>query len=678
MPRRYVPYDSETVPFSPGDMAPELVCIQYQPAGLVGLAEATSGVLVTRRGGAIERARELLADPDVVLVGHNIAFDMAVLAREGLVAEVFAAYREGRVLCTWVYERLGEIAGLTQRKSLSVDVALEAHGIPVPDIMNAKTPDGRMCPKKNGKGVEPCPLAVDFAQFLDAEDIPDGPGGHRAYALTDLLVGKLFQRQYTKFTQRGDVPLEAVARVSRTMFWLQLMSVWGLTTDADLVEAFRIDTETQLAELRERFVQPPDAVCTCAVGDASVEAGHAEECPVSDYFLRPDGSTMVKARLTPAIIRAYDGHPPMTPPSKKFPQGQPQRSALVLKSSGDEHLQAFAHHAELIKAESTDVPMLRRGRLHPRYGLADTGRTTCGNPNLQNLPGGGLVRQCIQPAPGHAFLERDYSGVELCTFAAFGARELGDWTMADQINQSGDPSYMHAVLGGHLLGITPEELLKRRKAGDELAENARTRAKNANFGFMGGMGAKAYVKWVRQLSKGKIVLTLEEAQTLREAWMTAVPLGRRYLEWISQTERADGSYEAYIPGIGITRRGLWYAAAANTRFQGLAAAIMHEAGWRLAEACYLPGGELYPYGVRPVLFTHDSFHLEVPDDPDTLTTVDTIFERILREAAEDIMPEVKTKTEGHAAYSMAKRVNGQKVGRVVDDKGRLHPWQPKS
>jgi hypothetical protein len=672
MARRYIAFDSETVAFSPGDMAPELVCVQYQP--LATANDPSTRVLLTRRGGALEAARALLVDPDVVLVGHNIAFDMAVLARAGLVREVFAAYAEGRVVCTWAYERLGEISGATGRKFLALDVALEAHGVPVPAIMNAKTPDGRMCPKKNGKGVEPCPLAVDFAQFLDAEDIPPGPGGHREYALTDTLVGKLFQRQYVRFTQKGDVPLEALERVSRTMFWLQLMSVWGLNTDADLVAAFAADTAEQLAELRARFVQPADAECTCDRGTKH-EDGHGEDCALSGYFLRPDGSAMVKARLTPAIVRAYDGRPPLTPPSKKFPLGQPQRSALVLESSGDEELLAFAHHAELVKAESTDVPMLQRGWLHPRYGLADTGRTTCGNPNLQNLPGGGLVRQCIHPAPGHAFLERDYSGVELCTFAAFGARELGDWSMADQINASGDPGFMHAVLGGHLLGISPEELLRRRKAGDELAENARTRAKNANFGFMGGMGAKAYVKWVRQLSKGKIVLTLEEATALRQAWMTAVPLGRRYLDWITQTERADGTFEAFIPGIGITRRGLWYAAAANTRFQGLAAAIMHEAGWRLARACYLPEGELYAYGARPVLFVHDSFLLETPND-DSLQEVDDIFARILDEAATAVMPEVRTKSEGHAALSLAKRVNGVKVGRLTDERGRLVAWTP--
>lgn len=655
---RYVAFDLETAPFAPGRMAPPVVTVQWQ--FLDEMADPATRHIQTRRAGAVETARRLLTNPEITLVGHGVDYDMVVLMAEGLTSEVFAAYSAGRVLCTWVYERLGEIAGLTTRKYLGLDGVLQAHGVPVPDIMNAKLEDGR-------------PVAVDFERFIDQDDVP--PGMHRDYALTDMLVGKAFQRQYTRFTQKGDIPLEAVARVSRTMAWLRLMSVWGLNTNDDLVEAFRVDTETQLAELRARFVQPADAECTCAVGTARKEEGHDEACALSGYFLRADGSVMVKARLTPAIIRAYGGSPPMTPPSKKFPEGQPQRSLMVLEASGDDELQAFQHHSELVKAESNDIPMLQRGWLHSRYQLAETGRTTSSRPALQNLPGGGLVRQCIQPAPGHAFLERDYSGVELCTFAAFGARELGDWSMADQINASGDPGYMHAVLGGHLLGITPEELLRRRKAGDELAENARTRAKNANFGFMGGMGAKAYVKWVRQLSKGKIILTLEEAQALREAWMTAVPLGRRYLDWITQTERADGTFEAFIPGLGITRRGLWYASAANTRFQGLAAAIMHEAGWRLAQSCYLPDGELYAYGAKPVLFVHDAFLLETPND-DSLAEVDAIFERILREAAEHVMPEVKTKSEGHAALSLAKRVGGRKVGRLTDERGRLIAWTP--
>jgi predicted aspartyl protease len=81
------------------------------------------------------------------------------------------------------------------------------------------------------------------------------------------------------------------------------------------------------------------------------------------------------------------------------------------------------------------------------------------------------------------------------------------------------------------------------------------------------------------------------------------------------------------------------------------------------------------FGVRIASFIHDAFILEVPVD--RVHEVDVEFERILREAAAQVMPEVMTKSEGHAAYSLAKKVNGQKVKRTVDAGGRLIPWTPK-
>lgn len=648
---RFLAFDSETVPFAPGDMAPPLVCIQWQ---FLDEPDPASRHLQTRRRGAVEQARRFLVDPEVTIVGHSVDYDMAVLCREGLVVEVFAAYEAGRILDTWVYERLSEIAGFSTRKGLGLDDACKAHGLAVPEQWkDARSP---LVPDRK--------LAQDFARFLDAEDIPSP---WRDYALDDMLVGKLFQRQYRRF--RDDVPLDTLRDFSRTMFWLRLMSVWGLHAESGLVEAFAADVAQQLGELHEAFTMSDEQARRLALKGRRFSghvAEHArQELVEAGLFLRPDGSCVVDDVLLPFIEGAYDGQPPRTP------TGRPQRSSLVLADSGNARLEAFAHYGELVKADSADVPMLRAGWLHPRYGLADTGRTTCSRPNVQNLPGAGLVRQCIQPADGFAFLERDYSGIELCTFAAVAGREVGDWSMANTINESGDPGFMHAVVGGHLLGISPQELLRRRKAGDELAENARTRAKNLNFGRIGGLGAKKYVDYIRMLSKGKILLTLEESKHLFQVWEEAVPAGPRYLRWVGTTEGLDGTYEAVIPGSGIRRRGMWYCAAANCRFQGLAAAIMHRAGWLLAKACYLPGGELA--GVRPALFVHDAFVLEAPIP--SLTEVDVIFNRLLKEAAAEVMPEVITVSEGHAALSLAKKVNGQKVSRVVKN-GQLVPWTP--
>lgn len=626
---QYIGLDSETVPFGPGDMAPELVCIQYQVLG------STDRHIITRRAGALDQLRRWLLDPDVTLVLHTAAYDAAVWCAAGLTAEVFAAYRAGRIVCTWVFERLGEIAGYSTRKVLDLGTVCRAHGLPTPESWTD----------------ENAHLAREFAQFRDAEVIPDGP--HREYALDDTLVIGLFARQVRRFR---DVPMHALQMFSRSMFWMQLMSVWGVFTSPDAVAAYRAEVAEELTFLRE----------------FGLEKGFIYQDRDGTYHR---SFSAIRA----AVTEAYGGKPPMTEPAKKRKSKkpfvpQPRMDEMTLLGSEDPALIAFARYGSLMKAESNDIPMLETGILHSRYGIADTGRSTSSKPALQNLSGKGKTRECIVAAPGTCFLERDYSGVELCSFAQVCVTELGDTSMADMINTSGDPSWLHAELGGYLLGISAEELLARREAGDDLAENARTRAKNADFGFIGGLGAASYVNYVFLLSKGKIKLTLAEARGLKAAWGTVIPAGPRYLKWVGTTERADGTYEAVIPGSGITRRGMFYCAAANCRFQGLAAAVMHEAGWRLAEACYLARpGDLW-YGVRVVAFIHDAFILEAPVEK--VHEVDVDFERILREAGTHVMPDVITKSEGHASYNLAKKMRGQKAGRAYDAAGRLIPWTP--
>lgn len=611
---RFLGVDSETQAFSPGDAAPALVCVQYvevdQPPALV-----------TRARGALRLIESWLSDPNVTLVGHNLAYDAAVWCREGLTRQVFRAYSEGRMACTWAYERLGEIAGYSTRKKLDLATCAKAHGVRLEGV---KGLDGDAAKR----------LATTFGQFLWAEEIPEP---WRSYALGDCVVLKLFERQAKRFR---DVPLRALQLYSRKHFWLQLQSVWGLPTNGDLVEAFARDSAAQLADLR------------------SVASG--------DWGLIRANGVRNMAAIRARVEEVYGAACPRTP------GGAASTSEQTLAESGDAVLEAFAPYAKLVKVESTDVPMLRAGILHPRYGMADTGRTTCSKPNVQNLPGKGLVRACIVPRPGWCFLERDYSGIELCTFAQTCVTRLGRRNMADVINRSGDPGHLHAVVGGLIAGCSPEELLARRKSDDpavrDLADNARTRAKNGNFGFMGGLGHRRFVDYVRLLSKGKLLLTESEAYDIKQAWAAGTGGdGPAYLKYVGSLERPDGTFD--VESIGpssLLRRGVWYCAAANFPFQNLAAEITAEAGWRLACAEYLSGGELYGH-TRSALFVHDSFVLETPIE--SVHDVDVVFERILTEAAEEVMPDVLTRSEGFAAFSLAK---GK---RVLDCHKRLVPWK---
>lgn len=605
---RFVPCDSETVAFSPGDMAPELVTFQWQEPG--GEPE-----YLTRRGGALAKVRALLVDPTVTLVLQNAAFDAAVWCANGLTAEVFAAYDAGRVMCTWVFERLGEVAGLSTRKKLDLATLCKAHGLKPP--FEAKGSD------------EAKDIATSFGQFRDALEIPEP---HRGYLLGDCIVGKVFERQRKRFG--ADVPLSAVAQFSELMFNLQLMSVWGLRTSEDAIAALRERTAERLAELRPM----------------ATEWG----------FLRANGKRHM-AVIKAAVEAAYG------PACPRTPKGAPMTAGMILAGSDDPQLQAFAHYGELLKLEGADLPLLSAGVLHPRYGLADTGRTICSKPNVQNLPGKSGARECVVPREGYAFIDADYAGVELCTFAQVCVWDLGDRRMADLINSSGDPGYMHAVVGAHLAReSSPEAFMAGVRAERAGYKDIRTRAKNGNFGFMGGMGAQKFMDYIWLGSKGKVKLTLEESQAIRCAVYEANPSLPAYLKFIGSTELGDsGLFESACPITGMLRRGMWYTAAANCRFQRLAAIIMARMLKRLARACYL--GELR--GCRPAAFIHDQVLVEAPVAD--VHEVDAVVTRIMRDAALEVMPDVLTRVESQAAACYSKD-----AARVLDARGRLAVWRP--
>lgn len=610
---RYVPCDSETERFAPGELAPELVCIQYvDPAD--GVAK-----IVTVRGGAVATLRRLLTDPTVTLVLHNGAYDCAVWCRAGLTREVFAAFEAGRILCTWVFERLGEVSGQTTRKQLDLATCCKAHGIQLDEAL-----------KQSGLGLE-------FGQFRDALEIPEP---HRSYALGDVVVGKLFERQCKRFGR--DVPLAAVARLSYRQFCLQLLSVWGMQTDGDAVAALSADAEAALAELRP----------------LAQEWG----------FLRPNG-TRNMAAIRAVVEESYGAACPRTA------TGLAQTGEVVLEAADDPRLQAFSEYGSWLKTVSNDVPNLRAsgtGWVSTRYGLAETLRTTSSGDKkgkrtgliaMQNLRQAAGVRECIRPSAGHAFYNVDAKGLELCTFADLCVSELGRRGMADYIAQAGDPGIVHSRVGAMLAKESVETFQARLKAKEPLATTIRTRAKNGVFGYLGGMGPKTYVEYIAKLSKGKVKLTVAEATEIRQAIFAAMPDIQAYLQWVGSTGLPDGTFDATLE-YGITRRGIWYSAAANNRFQSRAAAAMGEVVIDLCKACYIGG--LSP--ARPCLFVHDELLVEVPERD--VHEFELAFLKLASAATQRIVRHVPIMWDGEACDRYSKSAK-----RVVTN-GRLTVWSP--
>lgn len=646
---RYIGADSETVPFSPGDMAPPLVCIQWQELG------STQRHIQTVRAGAVATLRAFLVDPEVTLVLHNAAFDAAVWCAAGLTVEVFAAYAAGRILCTYAYQRLGEVAGLAQRGSGKLGAVCEAHGLPSPDL------------KDSG-------LALEFAQFLDADEVTEP---HRSYALDDCIVIKLFERQLRRFAK--SVPLAALQRLGYRSFCLQLSSVWGLPVNQDAADALEATANAEL----ERLVP------------AAVEAGILEWRACTRAGVRTVGWVRNQKLLQRMVFDAYDGHPPMTqqsmqaqrkaakaakaraaaglPPKKPWAP-QVSIAAETLRESGDSDLVAFASYGEWSKVQTNDLPMLRLGGglIHTKYDITDTLRTSAAKPAIQNWrtgldakPGTNvpMIRECVVAPEGYCIVSTDMAGLELASFAQNVYNTLGCRNMVDDLNTGVD---MHSRIGARMMGLTYDEFRRRLKAGDRECYWWRQAGKGNNFGRQGGMAnPEKFARYCK--TQYKVPLTVAQAKECGKVWAEESPDQVTWLAHIKASEKPDGTFDAYLPGFGVWRRNVWYCAAANNPFQELGAFVCSEGTIALTEAMYIAGGALVD--CRLLAHIHDEWLVQVPLA--RLAKADRTIRGILLACARRVMPDVQSCIpEAKAMLRWSKRAK-----EIRGANGDLHVWK---
>ena len=98
-----VAFDTETHLITPGLLTPKLVCVSLAFDNEVQLYDRFTGTNVVE---------DLLQKSDVVLVGHNVAYDLGVLCarRPELLPLVFNAMDAGRICDTKIRQELLDIA----------------------------------------------------------------------------------------------------------------------------------------------------------------------------------------------------------------------------------------------------------------------------------------------------------------------------------------------------------------------------------------------------------------------------------------------------------------------------------------------------------------------------------------------------------------------------------------
>jgi len=240
-------------------------------------------------------------------------------------------------------------------------------------------------------------------------------------------------------------------------------------------------------------------------------------------------------------------------------------------------------HRGLVKLDSTYIsgihPLLDYvDRVHANFKIHGTvtGRLSCGDPNLQNIPRDTTssdIKKMFIPPPGYLLLEVDYSQAELRVVAELAQ----DKVMIDIFKRNYNIHVATACKVNDALERYDEikAIIKKGDAmsGDELKDpknkeilfwlKQKKRAKTINFGILYGQGAK------------KLSIELEcteaEAEQIIEDWFKAYPGVRR---WIKRQQRFCLKNE-YVTNMFGRKRRLYNASSPKPyeKFEALRQAI---------------------------------------------------------------------------------------------------------
>ncbi len=284
-------------------------------------------------------------------------------------------------------------------------------------------------------------------------------------------------------------------------------------------------------------------------------------------------------------------------------------------------------YRELGKLQSTYVEGLQKvikedGKIHTRFAqtIAQTGRLSSVNPNLQNIPirleEGRKIRKAFVPSePGWSLYAADYSQIELRVMADMSKDE----TLVDAFRHGAD---IHTRTASNVFGVSPEEVTSAM----------RRQAKAVNFGIIYGISDYG-------LSQN-LNISRKEAQSFIDRYFELFPQIKEFMDAAIEKARANGFVETLmnrrrnIPDINsknFNLRGFAERTAINTPIQGSAADIIKKAMLDVHAALQEAGLKS-----RLLLQVHDELIFEGPDEE--LDQLKSLVKKAMEETVELSVP----------------------------------------
>lgn len=288
---------------------------------------------------------------------------------------------------------------------------------------------------------------------------------------------------------------------------------------------------------------------------------------------------------------------------KKTPGGAISTNAEELKKLAKEHpiINSIIEYREVFKLKTGFVDSLPRminpkdGRIHPHFHQlgTETGRMSCSDPNLQNIPVktdlGKKIRECFIPEKGFEFLSADYSQMDFRVVASLS----GDEIMLGFLRQGKD---IHLMTASLIFGLKETDV----------SEKQRHLAKTLNYGVLYGLGpygfagrtgiefkeAKEFIAQYFETFKGIAQFVKETIKETREKGFSSTMFGRK--RFLPEINSRDPRIKAQAERI-----------ARNFPVQGGSADIMKMAMAKLAKE------NIFNKESKLVLQLHDELVLEV-------------------------------------------------------------------
>lgn len=317
------------------------------------------------------------------------------------------------------------------------------------------------------------------------------------------------------------------------------------------------------------------------------------------------------------------------PVLRKTPTGQPSTAEDVLEELAVSYSipRIVLDYRALAKLKSTYTDKLpdqinpRTGRIHTSYhqAVAQTGRLSSQDPNLQNIPirtpEGRRIRQAFVAPPGYVLLAADYSQIELRIMAHLS----DDRGLLSAFAEDRD---VHEATAAEVFGVPL----------DSVTADQRRLAKIINFGLIYGMSAFGLAR--------NLGIERGAAAKYVETYFARYPGVKNYMDTTRVQARERGYVETvfgrrlYLPDIrsGNTQlRQYSERSAINAPMQGTAADIIKRAMIAVDAWC-----QREDVPARLIMQVHDELVLEVRED--AVPTVSAALKERMERAAELKVP----------------------------------------